>query len=135
MRLSLAIACGNALGFAAFRLALWLAPQWWAAAGRPISFAAMILLIALTAMAFGAPPVIIGAAAARFAARYEPYVGLASAGWAASARHWWPADRLPLLPPESWLLPVVLILLSGLIGDWVAGVRPLPEAAPRPNEA
>ncbi|MEK7275738.1 MAG: hypothetical protein AAB427_00175 [Chloroflexota bacterium] len=116
-----AIAFGNALGYAAFRVAGWLTPQWWQAAGSREGMGTVMLLTAITAISFAAPPVIIGALAARLAARYEPYVGLGAGLWAVSARQWWPP--VPMLPPESWIVPMALIMLSGLLGGWMVGLR------------
>ena len=112
---------GNALGYAAFRLAAWFAPQWWQAASPNRGLGTVMLLTALTAISFAAPPVIIGALAARVAARYEPYVGLGAGLWAVSARQWWPP--VPMLPPESWIMPMAVIMLSGLLGGWMVGLR------------
>ncbi|MBI3240913.1 MAG: hypothetical protein HYZ49_01275 [Chloroflexi bacterium] len=118
-RVMLSVLGGNVIGYAAFRLALWAAPQWWEAAGPRSGLGETMLLMALTAISFAAPPVMVGALAARAAARYEPFVGLAAMLWGASARLWWPP--VPLLPAESWVLPMTLILLSGLMGGWLAG--------------
>ncbi len=120
LRIGAAVILGNALGYGLFRLAAWAAPQWWRAAGNPIPFGVLLALIGLTAIAFAAPPVMIGALAARLAARYEPFVGLAAAGWGITAYQWWP-ERVPLLPPQSWVAPMTLILVSGLVGGWLAG--------------
>jgi hypothetical protein len=119
-RVALSVLGGNVIGYAAFRLALWWTPQWWEAAGPKTTVGMILLLMAFTAIAFAAPPVMVGALAARAAARYEPFVGLAAMLWGASARLWWPS-QIPLLPPESWVLPMTLILLSGLMGGWLAG--------------
>jgi hypothetical protein len=78
-----------------------------------------MLLIAVTAMVFAAPPVIVGALAARVAGAYEPYIGLAAAFWGVSAQSWWPA--IPQLPAESWIAPMALIMMSGMIGGWMVG--------------
>ena len=133
LRVTLAVAGGNALGYAAFRLAAGLTPHWWAAAGTPLPFGQLMLMIAFTAIAFAAPPVIVGALAAKVAAAYEPFVGLAAALWAVSARQWWPA--VPLLPPQSWIAPMTLILLSGLMGGWLMGWRVPPPPQPASGEA
>lgn len=118
LRVMLSVLSGNVIGYAAFRLALWAAPQWWA--GPRNGFGMTMLMMALTAISFAAPPVIVGALAARVAACYEPFVGLAAMLWGTSVRWWWP-PQIPLLPPESWVLPMTLILLSGLMGGWLAG--------------
>lgn len=117
----LSVLGGNVVGYAAFRFALWAAPQWWEAAGPKTTIGTMLLLMAFTAIAFAAPPVIVGALAAKAAARHEPFVGLAAMLWGTSAKVWWPSAQIPLLPPESWVLPMTLILLSGLMGGWLAG--------------
>ncbi|MBI2975649.1 MAG: hypothetical protein HY872_17210 [Chloroflexi bacterium] len=119
LRLAFIVVGGNSAGYAAFRWAAWAAPRWWAAAGHPLPFGLMLALMAATAIAFAAPPVLIGALAARLAAAHEPFVGLAAALWSISARQWWP--RVPLLPAESWIVPMTLILLSGLVGGWLVG--------------
>ena len=119
-RIFLAVAVANLLGYGVFRLVAWAAPQWWQSAPRPMPFGLLILMIGVTAIAFGTPPMIVSALAARAAGRYEPAVGLAAALWGVTARGWWP-EQVPLLPPESWVAPMTLILLSGLIGGWFAG--------------
>ena len=121
LRLSLAILCGNLFGYGLFRLAAWVTPQVWPG-GPPSSFGLLLVQIGITAMSFATPPVIIGALAARVAGRYTLWVGLASAAWGLTARQWWPAT-VPLLPPESWVAPMMLILLSGLAGGWLGGGR------------
>ncbi len=121
LRIVCAVLAGNALGYAAFRLAAWLTPQWWQAARSREGLGTVMLLTAMTAVSFAAPPVIIGALAARFASRHEPYVGLGAGLWAVSARQWWPP--VPMLPPESWIAPMALIMLSGLLGGWLGGLR------------
>jgi len=120
-RISLAILFGNLLGYGLFRLAAWATPQIWQGE-PPSSFGMLLVRIGLTAMSFATPPVLIGALAARVAGRYTPWVGLASAAWGLTARQWWPAT-VPLLPPESWVAPMMLILLSGLVGGWLGGGR------------
>src|SRR5574341_1125760 len=120
LTIALAVFFGNLLGYGFFRLAAWAAPQWWAAAPRPLSFGLLLLMIGITAIAFGTPPMIVSALAARAVRRYEPLVGMAAALGGVTARQWWP-ERVPLLPPESWVAPMTLILLSGLIGGWLAG--------------
>lgn len=135
LRIALAVVFGNALGYGLFRLAAWAAPQWWRAAESPIPFGGLLLLIGVTAISFATPPVIVGALAARVAARHEPVVGLAAALWGVTARQWWP-PQVPLLPPESWVAPMTLILLSGLMGGWLAGhrlSRPVEPALPLPS--
>jgi len=127
IRIALALLLGNALGYTLFRLAAWAAPQWWHAVETPIPFGKLLLLIGLTAISFATPPVIVGALAARVAARWEPAVGLAAALWGVTARQWWP-PQVPLLPPESWIAPMTLILMSGFVGGWMAGRR-LPSPA------
>ncbi|MBM4424061.1 MAG: hypothetical protein FJ030_11820 [Chloroflexi bacterium] len=128
-RIAFAIILGNLVGCALFRLAAWASPQWWRSVGDAVPFGKMLWLISLTAIAFATPPVIVGALAARLAGRYEPAVGLASALWGLSARQWWPS-QVPLLPPESWVAPMTLILLSGLVGGWLAARQRPQESAP-----
>lgn len=118
LRYLLTLLGANVLGYAAFLWAWRVVPGWWSAAARPLPFGWLLGLIAVTAIAFAAPPVIIGATAARVAGRHEPYVGLGSALWGLTAYRWWPAEQLPL-PPESWVAPMSLILLSGLLAGWV----------------
>jgi hypothetical protein len=120
VRIFLAVALGNLIGYGFFRLAAWAAPQWWQSAPRPMGFSQLLLMIGITAIAFGTPPMIVSALAARLAGRYEPATGLAAALWGVTARQWWP-EQVPLLPPESWVAPMTLILLSGLLGGWFAG--------------
>jgi hypothetical protein len=119
LRVAAAALGGNLIGYATFRFAAWWMPQQWAAvrAGDPLG--EVMLLIAVTAMVFAAPPVIVGALAARVAGSYEPYIGLTSALWSISARLWWPV--IPQLPAESWIAPMVLIMMSGMIGGWMVG--------------
>lgn len=117
MRVALAAIGGNVTGYAAFRLAAWWMPQWWTAVNSATPIGQFMTLIAFTAIAFAAPPVIVGALAARVAGTYEPYVGLAAALWGVSARLWWPA--IPRLPAESWIAPMALIMVSGLMGGWM----------------
>ncbi len=121
LHLCLAILLGNAFGYGLFRLAAWASSLSWEG-GPPSTFGALLWRIGLTAIAFGAPPVFVGALAARLASRFEPGVGLAAALWGVTARQWWPAT-VPLLPAESWIAPMTLILLSGLLGGWLAGLR------------
>jgi hypothetical protein len=117
----LAILLGNAFGYGLFRLAGWASSLAWQG-GPPATFGELLWRIGLTAVAFGAPPVLMGALAARLASRFEPGVGLAAALWGVTARQWWPST-VPLLPAESWIAPMTLILLSGLLGGWLAGLR------------
>jgi hypothetical protein len=121
LRVVLAVILGNVLGYSLFRLAAWASAFSWNE-GAPPNFGALIWRISLTAIAFGTPPVLMGALAARVAGRYEPAVGLVAALWGVSARQWWP-EVVPLLPPESWIAPMTIILLSGLVGGWLAGSR------------
>lgn len=126
VRLILTVLCGNLSGYAAFRLAFALTPGLWrAGAGlaRPESdFGPRIVLTALTAIAFAAPPVLIGALAARLAGRARPWAGMAAGLWGIGFVWWWP-DPIPLLGPGAWLGPAILILLSGLIGGWLIELR------------
>jgi hypothetical protein len=122
LRLGATVLLGNALGYGLFQLAGWLAVRLWQA-GPPGSFGDLLFRLGLTAMAFGAPPVIVGALAAGAAGRHEPWVGLGAAGWAVSARFWWPG-AVPFLPAQSWVAPMSLILVSGLMGGWLVGSRP-----------
>jgi hypothetical protein len=121
LRIILAVILGNVFGYGLFRLAAWASAFSWNEGAPPI-FGALIWRICLTAIAFGAPPVLMGALAGRLAGRYEPAVGLAAAAWGLSAQQWWP-QVVPLLPPESWVAPMTIILLSGLVGGWLAGSR------------
>lgn len=122
LRVVVAVVLGNALGYGAFRLAGGFTHYLWDAGPAP-NYGTLLGRICLTAMAFSAPPVIIGAVMARLAGKFEPWVGVASAVWGLTAKQWWPAT-VPLLPPESWVAPMVLILLSGLMGGWMVGSRP-----------
>jgi len=117
VRLIAAILGGNVVGYAAFRAAAWFTPQLWLAAGEEITFGMRLALIAVSSILFAAPPVMIGALAAKVAARHELFAGLAASLWGVSAFRWWPA--IPTLPSESWLAPMTLIFLSGLMGAWV----------------
>jgi hypothetical protein len=132
LRSAAALILGNALGYGLFRLAAWSVAQLWRS-GPPQSFGELLLRLGLSAMAFGAPPVIVGALAAAAAGRYEPWIGLGAALWGFTARFWWPAV-VPLLPPESWVAPMTLILVSGLVGGWLVGSRSArsPAGAGRP---
>ena len=116
-RLSVALLLGNTLGYLLFRLAAWASSLSWAGP-PPSSFGELLWRMGLTAIVFGAPPVIMGALAGRFVQRYEPLVGLASALWGITARWWWP-EQVRHLPPESWIAPMVIIFLSGLVGGWL----------------
>jgi hypothetical protein len=129
-RIILAVVLGNVFGYGLFRLAAWASAFSWNEGAAP-TFGALIWRICLTAVAFGAPPVLMGALAGRLAGRYEPAVGLAAAAWGLSAQQWWP-QVVPLLPPESWVAPMTIILLSGLVGGWLAGSR-LAISAPAPT--
>jgi hypothetical protein len=122
LRVSLSIVLGNALGYGLFRLAGWATPQLWRD-GPPSSFGTLVFRMMVVAISFGTPPVFVGAVMARLAGRYEPWVGLGSALWGLSARFWWP-QTVPFLPPQSWVAPTMLILMSGLIGGWLIGNRP-----------
>jgi len=117
VRLIAAILGGNVVGYAAFRAAAWFTPQLWLAAGEEITFGMRLALIAVSSILFAAPPVMIGALAAKVASRHELFAGLAASLWGVSAFRWWPA--IPTLPSESWLAPMTLIFLSGLMGAWV----------------
>lgn len=121
IRIALAIFLGNLFGYGLFRLAAWASSASWQN-GPPSSFGELMWRIGLTAISFGAPPILMGALAARLAGSFEPAVGLAAALWGVTARQWWPAT-VPLLPPESWVAPMTLILLSGLLGGWLIGLR------------
>lgn len=122
----LTVLFGNLAGFAAFRLAFALTPGLWRAgaglAGPESEFGLRLLLTALTAIAFAAPPVLIGALAARLAGRARPWAGMAAGLWGFGFAWWWPKPT-PLLGPEAWLGPAILILLSGLIGGWLIEMR------------
>jgi hypothetical protein len=122
IRVVVAVLLGNGLGYGAFRLAGEFTNYLWSG-GPPADFGALLWRICLTAMAFSTPPVIIGAVMARIAGKFEPWVGVGSAMWGLTAKQWWPAT-VPLLPPESWIAPMGLILLSGLMGGWLVGSRP-----------
>lgn len=122
LRLAAAVLLGNALGWGLFQAAGWLTMRLWQA-GPPGSFVELLLRLGASAIAFGAPPVIVGALAAGAAGRHEPWVGLGTAGWGVSARFWWPG-AVPLLPSGSWVAPMTLIFLSGLVGGWLVGSRP-----------
>lgn len=117
LRLIAAIIGGNFVGYAAFRAAAWFTPQLWMTAGEEITFGMRLALIAVSSISFAAPPVIIGALAAKVASRHELFAGLAASLWGVSAFSWWPT--IPTLPSESWLAPMTLIFLSGLMGAWV----------------
>ena len=125
---------GNLAGYAAFRAALWVTPLLWrSGAAEPGRDPGMrILLIVATAILFAAPPVLIGALAARLAGRARPWVGLAAGLWAIGFAWWWP--EVPLLGPEAWVGPAVLVLISGLVGGWLidqrAGLKALRAARP-----
>ena len=125
LRPALAALGGNVAGYAAFRAALWATLILWRSslgADAPDGdFGARILLVALTAVLFAAPPVLIGALAARLAGRARPWVGLLAGSWAIGFAWWWP--NVPLLGPEAWVGPVVLVLLSGLVGGWLIDQR------------
>jgi hypothetical protein len=123
LRIVLAVVLGNILGYGLFRLAAWASAFSWNE-GVPPTFGALIWRISLTAIAFGAPPVLMGALAGQVAGRYEAAVGVGAALWGVSARQWWP-EVVPLLPPESWVAPMTIILLSGLVGGWLVGTRRL----------
>ena len=58
-----------------------------------------LTLIAVSAILFAAPPVILGALAAKVAARHELFAGLAASLWGVSAIQWWPT--IPTLPSEK----------------------------------
>jgi hypothetical protein len=122
LRAGVVVLVANGLGYGFFRLAGWFATQLWEQGPAP-DYGTVIWRICITAIAFSTPPVIIAALAARVAGRYEPWVGLGSALWGLSARLWWPAS-VPLLPPESWVAPMSLILISGLIGGWMVSRHP-----------
>ena len=116
VQLIAAILGGNIVGYTAFRAATWFTPQLWIAAGEEITFEMRLTLIAISSILFAAPPVIVGALAAKVASRHELFVGLAASLWGVSAIQWWPI--IPTLPSESWLAPMTLIFLSGLMGAW-----------------
>ncbi len=122
----LAILAGNLAGYAAFRLALGLTSGLWRSGISPArpagDFGLRILLTALTAILFAAPPVLLGAVTARLAGSARMWAGMAGGLWGVGFAWWWP-DLTPILSPQSWLGPTVLILLSGLIGGWLMDVR------------
>ena len=122
----LAVAGGNAAGFGAFRAALALTMSLWRSRLSPARPGAdlglTILFIVITAIAFAAPPVLIGALTARLAGHARLWTGLAAGLWSLGFAWWWP-DSVPLLGPQAWIGPTVLILLSGLIGGWLMDVR------------
>jgi hypothetical protein len=135
IRLGLAIAGGNAVGYAAFRGALWATPMLWrsgAGADAPSgSLGGRVLLVAVTAILCAAPPVLIGALAARAAGRARPWAGLAAGLWGMGFAWWWP--EMPLLGPQAWVGPTILVLLSGLVGGWLMDQRARREAGPGPS--
>jgi hypothetical protein len=125
MRLALAGLGGNAAGYAAFRGALWATRLLWrssAGVGAPNgSLGGRVLLVAVTAILFAAPPVLIGALAAHVAGRARPWAGLAAGLWGMGFAWWWP--EVPLLGPQAWVGPAILVLLSGLVGGWLMEQR------------
>lgn len=131
LRVGLAVLAGNGLGYGFFRLAGWFSTGLWRL-GPPPDFGALLLRICLTAIVFSTPPVIVAALMARLAGKFEPWVGLGTALWGITARWWWPAS-VPLLPAESWVAPLSLILISGLIGGWLVGGRLPPLSALPPT--
>jgi hypothetical protein len=124
-RAGLAVALGNLAGYGAFRAALVCTASLWrprlAGQGLDAGIETNILLVALTAIAFAAPPVLIGAATARLAGAARLWAGLGAGLWSLGFARWWP--DLPLVGPEAWVGPAALVLLSGLIGGWLMDVR------------
>ncbi len=118
----LAVALGNAGGYGAFRLAFLFTPVLWErglnAATQDNEMGWRFLLTALTAIFFASPPVLIGALAARLAGRAGALIGAVCGLWAFGFAWWWP-QPMPLLRPEAWIGPTVLVLLSGLMGGWL----------------
>ncbi len=125
LRPALAALGGNVAGYAALRAALWATPMLWRSrlgAGAPVGdFGVRVLLVVVTAILFAAPPVLIGALAARLAGRARLWVGLAAGLWGIGFARWWP--DMPLLGPQAWVGPAVLVLLAGLIGGWLMDQR------------
>ena len=124
-RSAFAVLFGNAAGYGAFRLAVAVTPALWDTGLKLVrpetDFWLRLVFTALTVMMFASPPVLIGALAARLAGGAQMWIGLAAGLWGFGFARWWPP--LPLLGPEAWLGPTILILLSGLVGGWLMEPR------------
>ncbi len=116
LRPLVALALGNAAGYAAWQLGLWVLPQVWAGLTPESNLLALSGLTALSAMVMAGPPVLVGALAARLAGRAHMLVGLLSGLWSLTLIRTVPAG-LPIAP-GLWFASTVLVLFSGGMGGW-----------------
>lgn len=121
MRLIIAIAIGNILGWGAWALGWRALPLIWANVNETIGWGALIARVAMSAMLMAAPPVLIGALTAWLARRAHVWAGLLSGLWSAALIQTTP-EALPILS-QVWFAPTVLVLLSGLFGGWMLDLR------------
>ena len=118
VRFLISLILGNLFGLAFLRLALLGTNAIWSGVKPDASFSTHVLLIGLTAILFATPPVIIGALTALAARRAGLWAGIGSGLWSFGFAAWWP-EPIPYLPPEAWLAPTMLVLLSGMVGGWL----------------
>ena len=132
LRSLVALALGNAAGYAAWRLGLGVVPALWAGQMPPSSVLALIGLTAVSAIVMAGPPVLVGALAARLAGRAHMLVGLLSGLWSLMLIRTVPAG-LPIAP-GLWFASTVLVLFSGGMGGWTMRFtgRPNTDGAGRP---
>ena len=114
VRFLISLILGNVFGLAFLRLALFGTNAIWTGVKADTAFGTQLLLIGLTAILFATPPVIIGALTALAAGRAGVWAGIGSGLWGFGFSAWWP-EPIPYLPPEAWLAPTMLILLSGMV--------------------
>ncbi len=130
LRPLVAMALGNAAGWAAWRLGLWVLPQLWAGLTPESSLLTLMALTALSAVVMAGPPVLMGALAARLAGSAHMLVGVLSGLWSLTLIRTVPAG-LPIAP-GLWFASTALVLFSGGMGGWTmrfTGRR----LAPRPE--
>jgi hypothetical protein len=113
---------GNVLGLVAYQLAMQIVVPWlWSQMNGETTLLGGVLLIALSAIALAAPPVLLGALGAWLARRDELWVGLACGLWGVSL-----VGRVPEFYPIArgvWYAPAVLIILSSALGGWLIDLR------------
>ncbi len=120
----------NALGFGAWRLALAALPWLWSGVDESTRWAPRLGLMAASAIAVAAPPVLVGALGAWLAGRHQVWVGALSGLWAVTLIGPTPAYFLTIAP-GVWYAPALLIVISGLFGGWMLDLRAQAAQPPR----
>jgi hypothetical protein len=131
-RVVLAALLGNVLGWGAWQAARLALPQIWELA-QPADQLSQMAMLATTAMALAAPPVLIGALCAWLARRAQLWVGLACGLWGLTLIR--PAPPAFPIAAGLWYAPTVLVLLSSAMGGWMLDLRAQAAASARPERS